>query len=305
MESFRDARDHLTDDGLISLTFSVGRRWIGQRLFNMLTEVFGEEPTVFDTSYDGGVMFLTGPGADDLDMEDLPPSPLVISHSLRDYSYNNRVPNTLDDWPYLYMEKRGIPRVYWAMIVLILGVSTILVLRAFPEALNVDFHFFFLGSAFLLIEVKSITELALMFGSTWVINSVVISAILVMILFANLYASLIKTHKIWVYYILLMISLAVSYFVPLQSLLERSLITRGVVSSIVVSMPLFFAGIIFATSLKNTKRIEVVFGSNLLGAMLGGFFEYASLAYGIKNLTMFAAAMYILSFAVLIVRRRI
>ena len=79
--------------------------------------------------------------------------------------------------------------------------------------------------------------------------------------------------------------------------------TMGIISSVVVSIPLFFAGIIFATSLKGTRRIEVAFGSNLLGAMLGGFFEYASLAYGIKNLSIFAAAMYILSFVTLIMKR--
>jgi hypothetical protein len=103
---------------------------------------------------------------------------------------------------------------------------------------------------------------------------------------------------------LLVISLAVGYFAPLQNLLERSLLTRGLISGIVVSMPLFFAGIIFATSLKKIKRIEIAFGSNLLGAMLGGMFEYASLIYGIKNLSIFAAVMYILSFVILIMKRR-
>ena len=152
--------------------------------------------------------------------------------------------------------------------------------------------------------MKGITELALVFGSTWVINSIVISAILVMILLANLYVSKAKTRRIWIYYILLIISLAVGYVVPLQSLLEQSLVMRGVVASILVSIPLFFAGIIFATSLKRTERIEVAFGSNLLGAMLGGLFEYASLAYGIKNLSIFAAAMYILSFVILMMERR-
>jgi hypothetical protein len=201
------------------------------------------------------------------------------------------------------MERHGIPGAYWVMIVLILAVSVLVILRAFPEALNVNFHFFFLGSAFLLIEVKSITELALVFGSTWIVNSIVISAVLVMILLANLYVSKIRTHKIWVYYILLVISLAAGYIVPLRNLLEHSLMTRGVISSALSSLPLFFAGIIFATSLKKTKRIEVAFGSNLLGAMLGGFFEYASLGYGIKNLSMFAAAMYILSFVTLIIKR--
>ena len=299
IESLRDARDHLTDDGLISLTFSIGRQWIGQRIFNMLTEVFGEEPIAFETSYDGGVMFLAGPKVDDFDPDDLPLSPYGRRHNVRNYHYDSHVSNTTDDWPYLYMEKRGIPGAYWIMIILVLAVSAMVIMKAFPEALNVNFHFFFLGSAFLLIEVKSITQLALVFGSTWIVNSIVISAILIMILLANLYVSRIRTHRIWIYYVLLVISLGVGYFLPLQSLLERSLLIRGAVSSIALSIPLLFAGIIFATSLKRVKRIEVAFGSNLLGAMLGGFFEYASLTYGIGNLSIFAAVMYILSFVTL------
>ncbi len=299
IESLRDARDHLTDDGLISLTFSIGRQWIGQRIFNMLTEVFGEEPIAIETSYDGGVMFLAGPKMHDFDPDDLPLSPWGRRHNVRNYNYDSRVSKTTDDWPYLYMEKRGIPGAYWIMIILVLAVSALAIMKAFPEALNVNFHFFFLGSAFLLIEVKSITQLALVFGSTWIVNSIVISAILIMILLANLYVSRITTHRIWVYYVLLLISLAVGYLLPLQSLLERGLLVRGAISSIVLSIPLLFAGMIFATSLKRVGRIEVAFGSNLLGAMLGGFFEYASLAYGIGNLSIFAAVMYILSFITL------
>jgi len=299
IESLRDARDHLTDDGMVSLTFSIGRQWIGQRIFNMLTEVFGEEPIAFETSYDGGVMFLAGPKMDSFDLDDLPLSPWGRKHNVRNYGYNSRASNTTDDWPYLYMEKRGIPGAYWIMIILVLAVSATVIMKAFPEASKINFHFFFLGSAFLLIEIKSITQLALVFGSTWIVNSIVISAILIMILLANLYVSKIKTHKIWIYYILLALSLGAGYFLPLQSLLGRGLLVRGVLSSVVLSIPLFFAGIIFATSLKRIGRIEVAFGSNLLGAMLGGFFEYSSLAYGIGSLSIFAAIMYLLSFVTL------
>lgn len=304
IESLRDAKSHLSDNGIIVLTFSIGRPWIGQRLFNMLTEVFEKEPIVFETFYDGGVTFLAGPGLDNVNFASLPEYIQKMPRNIRNYSYMPQLPNTYDDWPYLYMEKRGISGTYWIMMILILGVSVAVVLRAFPEASKVNFHFFLLGSAFLLIEVKSITELALIFGSTWIVNSIVISAILMMVLLANLYVSKVKTHRIWIYYILLMISLAAGYIVPMQSLLELGLMARGIIASVIVSVPLLFAGIIFSTSLKRTARIEVAFGSNLLGAMLGGLFEYASLAYGIRNLTIFAAAMYILSFVPFIIKRK-
>ncbi len=50
-----------------------------------------------------------------------------------------------------------------------------------------DGRMFFLGAGFMLIETKAVVHLALLFGSTWVVNSVVFLAVLVMILLANLY----------------------------------------------------------------------------------------------------------------------
>ena len=46
---------------------------------------------------------------------------------------------------------------------------------------------FFLGAGFMLIETKAVVHMALLFGSTWMVNSVVFFAVLVMILVANLF----------------------------------------------------------------------------------------------------------------------
>ena len=50
-------------------------------------------------------------------------------------------------------------------------------------------HFFFLGAAFLLLEVQNISRAAVVLGNTWAVNAVIISAILIMILLANFTAS--------------------------------------------------------------------------------------------------------------------
>ena len=49
---------------------------------------------------------------------------------------------------------------------------------------------FFLGAGFMLLESKGVVHMALLFGSTWVVNAVVFGAILVMILLSNLFVSL-------------------------------------------------------------------------------------------------------------------
>ena len=162
-----------------------------------------------------------------------------------------------------------------------------------------NWHFFLLGSAFLLLEIKSVTDLALLFGSTWIVNSVVISAILVMVLAANSYVQRFKLFDIKAYYLLLVVSLLLSYFLPLDTLLSQGVWLRATLGSLVASLPLFFAGIIFSTSLKNTSSVEVAFGSNLLGSVVGGLLEYSSLVFGLQNLMILALAMYVGSFLAL------
>lgn len=56
----------------------------------------------------------------------------------------------------------------------------------------------------------------------------------------------------------------------------------------------------FSTSLKKTGSVEVAFGSNLLGSVVGGLLEYSSLAFGLRNLMILALAMYAGSFFVLV-----
>lgn len=283
VESFEEAAKLLSQDGIIALTFSKGQMWLGDRLYHMLAHVFEKGPLFYFTGYDGGLMFVTGPGVIDKGLLGDPLSP------------GYQVIPATDDWPYLYLRERMIPAPYWENLILVLILSAALILWVFPESKKVNFHFFFLGSAFLLIEFKSITELALLFGSTWLVNSIAISAILVMALTANLYVSYFRVRRLKLYYGLLLGSLLLNYLLPLDTLLGKGFLLRGIISSVMLSIPLFFAGIIFSTSLKETEKIEIAFGSNLLGAVAGGLFEYVSLIFGIKSLYIFAGLMYVLS----------
>jgi hypothetical protein len=165
----------------------------------------------------------------------------------------------------------------------------------FPESAKVNLHFFFLGCAFFLIETKSITETALLFGSTWIVNSVVVSAILIMILGANLFVRKFKPGDVRPFYILLLASLLLNYLVPVSSMLGQNFVLRGVVSGLAISLPLFFAGIIFATSLRKLQSVETAFGSNLLGSVAGGMLEYSSLMFGIRALYLLSGFAYVLS----------
>ncbi len=74
------------------------------------------------------------------------------------------------------------------VIVLFLAFSLGLLRRnvPMPNLANAEnLHLFLLGAGFMLLETKAITELSLLFGSTWIVNAVVITAFLVMGLLAN------------------------------------------------------------------------------------------------------------------------
>jgi spermidine synthase len=185
LECFEEAKSHLKDDGVVALTFSVAKKWIGARLRDMLATVFDSNPVAFEVGYDGGVTFIVGPGMDSTELTE--EHRLQVLAAERRLDFKGVAPPATDDWPYLYLREHTVPDVYWQVLLLLLILSVIVILLVFPESTNVSLHFFFLGCAFFLLETKSITEAALLFGSTWIVNSVVISAILLMILGANLF----------------------------------------------------------------------------------------------------------------------
>jgi hypothetical protein len=292
-QCLEEARDHLKDRGIVVVTFSVANKWIGDRIRGMLATVFDSDPLALEVGYDGGIAFVVGPGLEGVE--------LTEEHRLQRLAaekrlgYQGVVPPATDDWPYLYLRDRKVPDVYWQTLAVLLVISAFVVLRVFPESARVNPHFFFLGCAFFLIETKSITETALLFGSTWIVNSIVVSAILIMILGANVFVRKFKPRDVGLFYMLLLASLLFNYAVPVSSVLGQHFALRGLLSGVAMALPLLFAGIIFATSLRRLATVEIAFGSNLLGAVVGGMLEYSSLMFGIRALYLIAALAYVLS----------
>jgi hypothetical protein len=183
-------------------------------------------------------------------------------------------------------------------------ISTVWVLGTREHGAGLSGHFFFLGGAFLLIETKGITELALVFGTTWVVTSVVITAILLLILLANWTVHVLGLRGPHIAYLGLMASLLAGYFTPIQGLLDRGFMTAAVASSALLCLPLYFAGIVFATSLKQCRSLPAAFASNLLGAILGGLYEYMSMVTGFRSLYLAGMVLYGLSWVFLLGRGR-
>jgi len=201
-----------------------------------------------------------------------------------------------DDWPFLYLRDAAIPGLNIRSMLLIGALSlAILYLFAPVRRVRPNWQMFFLGAGFMLLETKGVVHMALLFGATWIVNSVVFFAILVMILASNLFVLALKPRKLWPYYGLLAATLIVNIVVPMNAFLALPGWEKVAVSCAVIFVPVFFAGIIFGASFRDGLQPNLDFGSNIAGAILGGLSESFSLLVGFNHMLAIALAFYLLS----------
>ena len=94
-------------------------------------------------------------------------------------------------------------------------------------------------------------------------------------------------------------SLLFSYFLKPDTLVGLGFHSKSILGGVISGLPLFFAGILFATAFKKEKDIPAAFGANLLGALVGGVMENLCMVYGIAFLNLLALGIYMLSFLAL------
>ena len=180
------------------------------------------------------------------------------------------------------------------------GLAVVLILLFMPRGAGTagrhfDWRMFFLGGGFMLIETKAVVHLALLFGSTWMVNSVVFLAVLVMILWANLFVLWFRPERLWPFYVGLLIALGLNFAIPLDYFLGMSRGVQVAAACSLVFAPIFFAGVVFAVSFGRVADPGWAFGANIAGAMLGGLAENVSLLVGFQSLVVLAAVLYCLS----------
>ena len=295
-ESFREAKAHLKPDGIIFVKFEVRRPWMARRLKEMLASTFGKEPVVFnaESSYTARARcFVISSSTRVQD---------ALSHDQRLADFVERsqidsgdaeVPVTTDDWPYLYQRDKTIPRPYWAISGIIILLALVLYSRISGEAPRRPSLFFFcMGAGFLLLETQVISRLALFFGTTWQVNGIVISAMLCALLLANVIVE--RSPKTpspaWILLALLG-GLALAFWFPFGRM-GGSPTVVGVVAVAVFSIPVVFAGILFASQFRAVESQSAALGANLLGAVAGGLMENLSLVFGMRALLLIAMGVY-------------
>jgi spermidine synthase len=296
-ESIREAKDRLSDHGVLFIKFEVNRPWIGERIEKLLWTVFGKAPFVFQATSTyawGATCFAISPSTNFETVIQANPALKRAAGTFLPHGLDsNPVPITTDDWPYLYQQGRWLPRTYWSigLLVLVLAVALYLIV---PESRrqSPSLFFFSMGAGFLLLETQVISRLALFFGTTWQVNGIVIAALLSTLLIANtVIAKRQRPFRKEHLFIGLLVGLGIAYLVPFARIPGSSTVV-GCFAAGVFSVPVFFAGLLFASEFRRVDSPSAALGSNILGAMVGGLLENVSLITGMRALLILAGLMY-------------
>jgi len=314
-EAMAEAKKHLTDDGVLVVYNYYRTDWLLKKKAGIIEDAFGSPPYAVTYGGEGrAAVFLAGPklakldpatavpysetpvppGGESLRLKDLP----KVGSGILKADATTVAPAT-DDWPFLYLETRTIPDLYIAALAFVVVVALVLMRWAGSTSgfRSVDGHFFFLGAAFLLLETKSLVEFGLLFGTTWMVNTLVFFAILLGVLLAigiNAKFQIRRTN--WLY-AALALALVVAYLAPPSTFLSvEPAGLRYVLTAAFVFLPILIANVVFSSSFKDTDAADNAFGSNLLGLMFGGVLEYVSLLTGYRALSLVVLLLYAIAF---------
>jgi hypothetical protein len=212
-----------------------------------------------------------------------------------------RIEPARDDWPFFYLERRGISGFYLSLMGGMALIATGALLGVSPRfrasarrLRTVDWEMLLFGMAFLLLEARAVTALNLLWGATWFTNAVVLESIFVVI-FLGTVLSAWRPLPYGLCLVGLLVSLAVVYAFPLQEVLGARLWLTGLASLLAAGLPIFFASMCFAQRFAVREDAASAFGWNLLGAVLGGLAEFSSMVIGLGHLVAVAALLYLVA----------
>ena len=303
-ESIERARSLLSEDGVMVLSFDAMRMYIADRMSHCIEDVFGERPLAFRITPNvrswGGTVFVAG---NQTAIKARIAQNERLAHMIGDWQTSNplRITNSTrvatDDWPYIYLEKPSIPTLYVLLAFLLGG---LVAYGRYQPGMNgcmtswkrADWHFFLMGTAFMLLETQNISKASVVLGNTWLVNAVIVSGIMMMILLSNLIAMKFpRIPKAPVAACLIGTCVAL-YFVDLSTFAFLPFMTKAIVVGTLTTLPMLFSGLIFIDSFTKTKHKDSALGANLMGALVGGALQSVTYVIGIKALLLVVAALY-------------
>jgi hypothetical protein len=295
VQGLRDALSHLAPGGMLSVSYCATQNFISQRIAENLTlAMHGQRPLIL-IQKGTAIWHMLAP---------VRPEMQAVAASLQAKGFDDKsnmstadVRPSTDDWPYLYLSPVLFDPLY-------IGVNLCILLLAWAACGRtilrnhspLRWQLFFLGAAFLLLELSIIDRLALIFGTTWIVNSVSILAVLIAVILANI--AVMKRPDLFntnILYPTLLVSLAVLYLIPVDQLSAMGMWAGGCTAAAISAVPVFIAGLIFSGSFAREQKASTGLAFNMFGAVIGGLLEYTATYTGIRSLLLVAMAIYAVS----------
>ncbi len=310
-ESFADMKRLLAPSGVVVLLFEPQTVWIADRLGALFRDTFGAEPLVFTVRSStaclgwGGVMFVGGAPATTAELRRRAEADVELSRRMLApgiFAFKTEV--ATDDWPYLYLPRRTVPRFYLLVGGAGLLLAWFLRRRLFTAQEPLHVPMLLLGAGFMLLEVTAVSRAALLYGTTWTVNAYVVGAMLSMVLLANLVAARAQPAVTgWPFVGLVLAILAIA-LVPAATLAAFPPVVRVIAGGTFLALPVFFSGLVFVQEWASESRRGAALGSNLIGSLLGGLASMLSMLIGFQALAFLTLAIYLGVWLLLLRRHR-
>jgi spermidine synthase len=302
-EGITEAFNLLKPDGVMSIAFALPNESLGYKLSHILQGMPGAgKPLAVRVRYDSSTTtaFVTQKGRDVA----LPASKEFAAIGFDNVSQHFAEPYPeasipTDDWPFFYMISRTYPISYLITLGMVMLLSYMFVRKTIGLNGPIErgyLPFFFLGSGFMLVETKAITELGLHLGGTWFVIAATIVLVLAMAFLANLLVQRGHFRDTGYAYLGLLVSLLVGYLYARNHdlIAFSSPLLSLMTSCVLLTIPMFFSGIVFSNLIgRSGINISTALAYNLIGALFGGLMEYNSMYFGFAFLYLLAIGFYI------------
>jgi spermidine synthase len=309
VESFAKTKSLLKENGMLMLYNDYRKDWLVEKLTKMLEQNFPDKVMVINSKVDKSALLMAGNKIANFNEAKFIKEKTELSFKKASkIDPKNQV--ATDNWPFSYLYKPSIPNSYSFIISFILFLSGGVMFsflkkyKSEPNNKNlswqqflkiIPWHMFFLGAGFMLLETKNIINFQLLFGSTWIVNSLVFIAILGLAFISAILVKLKLVINKKTLYFLMFFAVVISILFPLKSIIELPFYLKYLSAILISLLPIFFANLIFSSHFSHQNNAEISFGLNMLGAICGGLLEYLSMLCGYHFLLYVIGAFYFLA----------
>jgi SAM-dependent methyltransferase len=298
-EGFQTALEHLSPDGILYVNFCSATPWIGLRMMRTLESASGKLVKAYKFPDTCNTLFIVN------NDRSIPQAGIHYVDVTEAYHKAPEINIATDDWPFLYSKTKKIPIEHYRLLIaslclLIGGMGWFGLLKADENArpsIGLIIYAFLSGAAFFFLEIRAISLMTPIWGTTFLAQSTVIASILLLSL-GGAFASQIwfkGSRGILATVILLAVSLLLVYFAGETARVAALEENTGLVILLTMqALPLAFAGLLYGQAVKNlsSKHLLTLQGWNWVGGALGALGEVVVVGYGFSASFGVAVALY-------------